>query len=311
MENSKIEWTDHTFNPWIGCTKVSTGCKNCYAEALMDKRLSRAKWGPQGTRVRTTEQYWKKPLAWNRQAEKSGVRQRVFCASLADVFEDHPAQREEMDSWRRELFHLIVATPHLDWLLLTKRPELVNSTIERVTGFSEASMWFHTASVWIGTSVENQEQADQRIPKLLKVPATVRFLSMEPLLDFVDLTHVIYENIVQIDALRGLVGFPDPHEKFDDQSWPLDWVIVGGESGRHARPMHHEWVRSIRDQCYGAGVPFHFKQWGEYLYKSQLEGAGLGKFAKVEPYSTLWKVGKKMAGRKLDGQLYHNFPLVN
>jgi len=122
MENSKIEWTDHTFNPWIGCTKVSAGCKNCYAEAFMDKRLKRAKWGAQGTRVRTTEQYWKKPLAWNKKAEKAGVRQRVFCASLADVFEDHPAQREEMAQWRTDLFNLISETPWLDWLLLAKRP---------------------------------------------------------------------------------------------------------------------------------------------------------------------------------------------
>jgi protein gp37 len=127
-ENSNIEWTHHTFNPWIGCTKVSDGCKNCYAENLMDKRYGRVKWGPQGTRVRTSEANWKKPLKWNREAEAKGERHRVFCASLADVFEDKPDQ-PEMEQWRLELLELIIKTPYLDWLLLTKRPENVRGMV--------------------------------------------------------------------------------------------------------------------------------------------------------------------------------------
>ena len=120
-ENSKIEWTDHTFNPWIGCTKVSDGCKNCYAESLMDKRWGKVKWGPQGQRQRTSDENWKKPFAWDRQAAKQGIRYRVFCASLADVFEDN----DQVSDWRLDLFDMIKVTPNLDWLLLTKRPFFV------------------------------------------------------------------------------------------------------------------------------------------------------------------------------------------
>jgi protein gp37 len=124
-ENSKIEWTDHTFNPWIGCTKVSDGCKHCYAEALMDKRYGRVKWGPQGTRQRTSADNWRKPLQWNKQAVKEDKHYRVFCSSLADVFEDNP----QLTEWRADLFNLIAETPNLDWLLLTKRPENINRMV--------------------------------------------------------------------------------------------------------------------------------------------------------------------------------------
>ena len=180
MENSKIEWCHHTFNPWIGCAKVSQGCANCYAEELMDTRYGRANWGVDGTRVRTSDAYWRKPLAWNRKARIEGVRYRVFCASLADVFED----REDLEEWRDDLFNLISATPNLDWLLLTKRPENVNRIVGESRGdcyWIEESAGKGNGNIWIGTSVENQEQADKRIPELLKIPARVRFLSMEPL----------------------------------------------------------------------------------------------------------------------------------
>ena len=260
-ENSKIEWTDHTFNPWIGCTKVSDGCKYCYAETLMDKR------------VRTSAANWREPLAWNRQAKAEGRRYRVFCASLADVFEYKPDQ-PEMDDWRRELFQMIVNTPHLDWLLLTKRPELVNETIERVTGFSDSEMWFFTSHVWIGTSVENQEQADKRIPELLEIPAAVRFLSMEPLL-----------GNVQVD-LDG-----------------INWVIVGGESGANARPMHPDWARSIRDQCQDAGVPFFFKQWGEWA-----DGTEMWHNEDLQWRGCMVRLGKSKAGRLLDGREWNEIP---
>jgi len=250
-KNSAIEWTDSTFNPWIGCTKISPGCTHCYAEEIMDFRFNKVRWGPRGTRVRTSKSNWEQPRKWNRQAKKAGVRTRVFCASLADVFEDKPDQ-PEMDDWRIDLFQLIIETPSLDWLLLTKRPENVCPMIERATGFSDCLMWFPD-NVWIGTSVENQEQADKRIPELLKVPAAVRFLSVEPLLGSVDL-----ENWVMPDDSRPSHGILTGDSL-------IDWVIVGGESGPNARPMHPDWVRAIRDQCQMADVPFFMKQ----MYKKQ------------------------------------------
>jgi len=190
-ENSKIEWCDHTFNPWVGCSKVSTGCKNCYAENMMDKRFGRVQWGVSGTRSRTSAANWEKPLSWNRKAKEEGTRPRVFCGSLCDIFEDRP----ELVEWRRDLLSLIVDTPNLDWLLLTKRPENVNRMINEVCGLVERSQWFGewlniNKHIWIGTSVENQETADKRIPELLKIPAAVRFLSAEPMLGPVVLARV-------------------------------------------------------------------------------------------------------------------------
>lgn len=308
-KNSNIEWTDHTFNPWIGCTKVSEGCKNCYAETLMDKRYSRVKWGPQGARVKTSGSNWKKPLTWNRKAKATGVRKRVFCASLADVFEEKPDQ-PEMDEWRKELLQLILDTKHLDWLLLTKRPENVNKTLARLAGFDEHGVFTRLQNVWVGTSVENQAQADKRIPELLKIPARVRFLSMEPLLGAVDL---------------GFGGtMPGQWQWLDGGT--LHWVIVGGESGRNARPMHPEWVRSIRDQCQESGVPFFFKQWGEYSPDSpdagkvafdtfvqfdnqkvidRIKSKGFGRAIRDQG---MFKIGKKRAGRKLDGRFWDEIP---
>lgn len=271
-ENSKIEWCHHTFNPWIGCTKVSDGCANCYAEEMMDHRYGRAQWGPGGTRVRTSDTNWKKPLLWDRAAAAAGERHRVFCASLADVFEDRP----ELETWRYDLFFLIEKTPHLDWLLLTKRPENVVESINPTM--------LALPNVWIGTSVENQEQADKRIPELLKIPAAVRFLSMEPLLGPVDLS-------LRWDRLEFVPG--------------IHWVIVGGESGRNARPMHPDWARGLRDQCQAAGVPFLMKQWGEWTPENNTP-------TRAERHSWgLYRVGKHAAGRSLDGRTWDEFPAVD
>lgn len=290
-ENSKIEWTDHTFNPWMGCTKVSDGCKNCYAEEMMDRRYGKVQWGPQGQRVRTSAANWQKPLAWNRKAAAEGRRYRVFCASLADVFEN----REGLASWRNDLFHLIEKTPNLDWQLLTKRPENVMEMV--------GHDWYgeFPPNVWIGTSVENQAMADKRIPALLEIPAKVRFLSMEPLLGEVNLEDLAYEA-----AGPAWAGY----------NRLIDWIIVGGESGKNARPMHLDWVRAIRDQCVGAGVPFFFKQWGEwFLADGGMNGWGTwhgGKTIK-DVYSFdicthMVKVGKKHAGRLLDGREWNEIP---
>ena len=289
MENSAIEWTTHTFNPWMGCTKVSPGCKFCYAETLMDTRYGKVKWGPQGRRVRTSDANWRKPLAWNRAAEFARKRARVFCASLADVFEVKVDQAAAMTGWRAELWNLIGQTPWLDWLLLTKRPEFVGRMVppEWMTGY-----W--PANVWIGTSVENQEYAEKRIPELLKVPAAVRFLSCEPLLGQVDLTAA------------GAI--------YNGEYPGVNWVIVGGESGRDARPMHPDWARSLRDQCQAAGVPFFFKQWGEwsetYPLGTPLQKRGCVWTAPWDDGVQMWRVGKKRAGRLLDGREWNELPVT-
>lgn len=221
---SAIEWTDHTFNPWWGCTKVSPGCKFCYAETLSG-RYGHDVWGPRATRRTFGEQHWQEPLKWQRNAQDQSRRMRVFCASMADVFEDS----QSLDVERQRLWTLIAETPALDWLLLTKRPE----HMQRLTPWGNE--WPN--NVWAMTSVENQDLAEERIPALLEVPAVVRGLSVEPLLGSVDLTPWL------------------------DQ---IHWVIVGGESGSQARPMQPTWAYHVRDQCRAAGVPFFFKQWGAW-----------------------------------------------
>lgn len=288
-ENSKIEWCDHTFNPWMGCTKVSDGCKHCYAETLMDKRWGKVQWGPQGERVRTSAGYWQQPLKWNRQAKADGVRRRVFCASLADVFED----RQELEPWRIDLMKLIEQTTWLDWLLLTKRPENVVRQIELAQDQAGAGIdawgWLLRTGVWIGTSVEDQKTANERIPRLLAIPAAVRFLSVEPLLGSVDFMQVLTP--ASPDALRG-----------------IQWVIVGGESGQAARPMHPDWVRSIRDRCQAAGIPFFFKQWGEWWPHEQGQWIPSPLINHDVPDDEFYKVGKHAAGRLLDGRVWNQFP---
>lgn len=279
MENSKIEWTDHTFNPWIGCQKVSAGCANCYAESFAN-RFGLAEWGAAGTRVRTSAVNWRQPLSWNRKAQAKGVRAKVFCASLADVFED----REEVAPWRADLFDLIAQTKSLDWLLLTKRPENVNCMVP--ARWLAPGLW--PVNVWIGTSVENQAAADERIPHLLEVPAQVRFLSMEPLLGYVDLSGRTVDDVwIDQDYAD---SDPELGRVVAREGWPIHWVIVGGESGEHARPMLEPWARYALYQCGAAGVPFFFKQWGEYSPDSAL------------------RVGKARAGRVLCGREWNQFP---
>lgn len=236
-ENSKIEWTHHTFNPWRGCTKISPGCANCYAETMSHRNpKTLGEWGPNGVRVIAAESYWRLPLKWNKQAAKAGERHRVFCASLADVFEDRP----ELIDARKRLFRLIHATAHLDWLLLTKRPEniakhqeLFADEIDTYEAEAFSKVWMRR--VWLGVSVENQAAADERIPLLLQCPAAVRFLSVEPLL--------------------GRVLMP-----YCPTGPMIDWVIVGCESGSHRRPMQQEWAESLASQCRAADCAFFMKQ---------------------------------------------------
>ena len=312
-ENTKIEWTDHTFNPWIGCTKVSPGCDHCYAENLMDTRMGVASWRPGAERVRTKEANWKMPLRWNAQADafmdQHGRRQRVFCASLADVFDNAVDPQ-----WRADLFKLIAETPNLDWLLLTKRIGNVRGMLAELAHGSDPDLtlldMMPLPNVWIGATIVNQAEADRDIPKLLDVPARVRFLSMEPLLGPVDLTHIeVFGGDAEIFPLKGTTDCVDDEGAPTDDVPALDWVIVGGESGPGARPMSPDWARSLRDQCAAAGVPFLFKQWGEWIpMLGQAEGVPVREMTTTPDGWVMGHAGKKAAGRLLDGRTWDGFP---
>ena len=229
LKRQKFSGVTIHFNPWRGCSRFSEGCRFCYAEKWANRNPAVfGKWGDQGTRIIASDTTWKEPIRWDRAAEKAGERRRVFCASMADVFEDRP----ELIVPRGRLFRLIASTTNLDWLLLTKRPEnVLDMTFDEwCVGLS----WQWPLNVWLGVSVENQATADERIPILLNTPAAVRFVSAEPLLEAIDLRL--------------------SHE--------IDLVIVGGESGQQARTCRVEWIRSPVEQCHAAGVACFVKQFG-------------------------------------------------
>lgn len=323
-ESTKIEWCDHTFNPWRGCTKVSEGCKFCYAEKLSERNPSTLGiWGPKGHRSMAAEAYWRQPLKWNHSAacaefnrESDYHRPRVFCASLADVFEGDatmPATDvENVRAARDRLFGLIEATPNLDWLLLTKRPE--NVMMMTPESWREGL----PMNVWLGTSCEDQKTADERIPHLLAVPASVRFLSCEPLLGPIDLHQYLHTAKPAIACGRNF-----EISKIDITTREIHWVIVGGESGPNARPMHPDWARLLRDQCAAASVPFLFKQWGEWVSEHHEAAHPLGWCNSSAAFVTLtddgldyigeymFRVGKYRASRLLDGVEHNGYPEVS
>jgi protein gp37 len=312
-EHSKIEWTDHTFNPWEGCQKVAPECDHCYAEARDLRFTGGTHWGPKAPRRRTSAQNWQKPRRWNAQAEAfhaaHGRRQRVFCASLADVFDNavDPA-------WRDDLWALIRECDQLDWLLLTKRPQ----NMAKMLPPDWNDGW---PNVWLGTSAGTQKTADQNIPHLLKTPAAIRFVSAEPML-----------GPIQMEKFLGPgCGICPPWEQPCRMNCPhmdrgLDWVICGGESGTQARPMHPDWARSLRDQCDRTGTAFLFKQWGEWgpddfsdttakcLWMSTDGTLIDGGILEVEqtdcakPVSLVVRHGKTHAGRMLDGREWNGVP---
>lgn len=289
MKGTKIQWATHTFNPWRGCTKISPGCTNCYAETMSRRNPGTlGVWGDKGTRVIAAESYWRQPVRWNRQAVADRAaweramslcrseydspgpyqRPRVFCASLADVFED----RRELIAPRARLFQLIEQTPALDWLLLTKRPERFPMCLPWLNPKDSGEPF---PNVWLGVSVEDQARADERIPLLLETPAAVRFLSVEPLLSEVNLTRCSFPdrsgwwNVLdgrltcKVKADSG----PDFWAETEKPIRPhVDWVIVGGESGAGARRFEMDWARSIQAQCNAAEVPFFFKQAGANVW---------------------------------------------
>ncbi len=380
MEHSRIEWTDHTFNPWRGCTKVSPGCEHCYAETLSRRNPAvLGTWGRGRPRVRAIEATWRQPLRWNGQAaqflrchacgwrglrdasavcptpgcltffsEMASVRQRVFCASLADWLDD-----EVLIEWFVDLLSLIYRTPNLDWQLLTKRPQnwaprlaaAIESHYRRPKLWTKDHVWFRQwmidwsnvhkgpphplvqppANVWVGTTVEDQTRADERVPILLSIPATVRFLSCEPLLGPVDLTEIngALSSWGRVSAC--------------DAVWPggLHLVICGGESGNEARPMHPDWARLLLDQCAGADLPFFFKQWGEWkphsgwdvwkrapattwvnrrtgaTWQGDRADAVVGDSETAEDaseWALMVHAGKKLSGRLLDGREWNGMP---
>lgn len=313
-EETGISWADMTFNPWIGCAKVSPACDGCYADALMGSggRHKRAEWGGPGvgagTRSRTAPSNWAQPRRWDKKAAAEGTRPFVFCASLADVFDN-----EVPHEWRRDLFDLIRATPNLTWLLLTKRPGMILKLFEEACRLNpdgtrwtsalpeDRHMWPRNAA--IGCSVVNDEEADRDIPKLLnaknRLNPAFAFLSMEPLLGDVS----------------GL-------------SWHLpgiDWIIAGGETdqgGHKARPMHPDWVRRLRDVAVANQVAFHFKQWGEWAPMKDVAGSQL---IAISPEgltrqndgtagftSEAWmqRIGKAKSGRELDGRVWDERPFL-
>lgn len=288
---SKIEWTDFTYNPWIGCTRVSEACGNCYAE-LMARYRNWAAWGLGKPRQKTKTVG--QVLLYQREAAKAGVYFRVFCASLADIFDE-----EVPPEWREEVWDLIRQSPNLIWLLLTKRPE-------NFARFLPSDWGDGFPNVCLMTTVELSKYL-HRVDILAQTPARWRGLSMEPLLGPVTLKP------------NHLAG--------------IDWVITGGESGGNARPSNPAWFRSLRDQVQGAGRKFFFKQWGMYAPAAEtvggngaaylpgrelpvilrdLPGPELHRIGATPGVELLARAGKGENGRTLDGCLYleHPFPLV-
>lgn len=324
-ESTKIEWTDHTFNPWWGCSKVSDACKHCYAESFA-KRTGHEIWGDASPRRFFSDAHWEEPRKWDRDAARDGVRRKVFCASMADVFEERPDLVEP----RARLIRLIEDCDHLDWLLLTKRPELA----VRLASSAGWSLGDWPEQAWIGTTVESPKEA-RRAYVLKDVPTKYRFLSCEPLLS----------GLVAMGPF-GSLGLP-PH---------IDWIIGGGESGPGARPMHPSWVRELRDAVVKDRRAFFFKQWGDWEpmmyadawadgllemgpseWKSMLSGTVVlgydGTLTTPErPYErwlqdlqkkmadeheelseeqwsvAMHRVGKMVAGRVLDGRTWGEYP---
>ncbi|MBY2992474.1 phage Gp37/Gp68 family protein [Rhizobium leguminosarum] len=263
-ENSAISWTRHTWNPWMGCTKISPACDGCYAEFLMDKRYRKVQWGNH-PRVRTSAHTWNDPFRWQRQAERDGDRPFVFCASLADIFDNQVDPQ-----WRADAFEVMRKTPRLIYQLLTKRPQNIVKMV--------AAVGYLPLNAAIGTTIEDQPRADVNLPELDRarrcLPALFSFVSYEP-------------------AVGPLVIPPELMP---------DWVIAGGETdqGDHkARKPDPDWFRSLRDQCAAAGVPFHFKQWGNW-----------GVLDRARDPDTMFRGTKHITGRLLDGREHNEFPAV-
>jgi protein gp37 len=378
--NSKIEWTDHTVNFWWGCTKVSPACTHCYAETMAKQRSKMffgflVEWGVGKMRGERLEKAAAECWALDTQAMRKGVRYRVFVNSMSDWLDS-----EVPIEWLAKLLDTIHKCKHLDFQLLTKRPQnwrdrvceavghmdkdvpvmtdelakqcVIDSKMDGRGKFfetwgkfrrSEAALamgrWIggHALpNVWIGTTVESQEWADRRVPELLKIPAVVRFLSCEPMSGAVDLTRVQTtqhwpdkREPSKLNALRGYTYSrrePYTHggvlvEKGETDyvdlhnAGAVHWVIAGGESGGQARALHPGWVKSLRDQCKAAGVPFFFKQWGEWVPQGEKTAEPMAddellRGKKHDDGTLMLRVGKKDAGAYLDGKEWRQMPAL-
>lgn len=334
-DKTGISWTTSTWNPLRGCSRVSEGCRNCYAETVAarfsgpgqpyegvaDKSRSGSKWTGE---VKLIEHMLDQPLRWNRQ-------RRIFVNSMSDLFHESVP-----DEWVDQIFAIMAAAHWHQFQVLTKRPERMKKYFEdehrvaqrwidasfKMVGsmpslkrvgwtWAQEDMPWPLPNVWMGVSVENQETADKRIPLLLDTPAAVRFISAEPLLGPVDLRHIDQDHDCYFNALSSSIG---PN---------LDWVIVGGESGLGARPMHPDWARKLRDQCAEASVPYFFKQWGEHIHEVPvsverdpdiyISTDGIATTdekicAQSGPWAGMWRLGKSKTGDFLDNVQHHEFP---
>lgn len=307
MGKTSIEWADVVWNPVTGCTKVSQGCKFCFAESIANRFWGERKF----TDVQMHPERLEYPNHWTKP-------RRVFVNSMSDLFHE-----KVTDSFIANVFAVMALNPRHTFMVLTKRPDRMMEFVKRFPTSNGP-----IANIWLGVSVENQQAADERIPLLLQTPAVVRFISAEPLLGPVDLDMVF----------RVPDGGAYHYNTLTGENWPftteavygphLDWIICGGESGPHARPMRPNWARSLRDQCQKAGVPFFFKQWGEWGSLEDHPGTGYlvgdkrtGFFEDQWPKDSRFCVGgvsshgqhmvcvgKKSAGRKLDGVEWLQFP---
>lgn len=301
VTNTSIEWTDSTWSPVTGCTKVSPGCDNCYAEGIA-RRFAGSKAFPNGFDVTLHPERLDQPLRWKKP-------RRIFVNSMSDLFHDAVP-----DDYIARVFAVMAQTPQHTYQVLTKRHGRMRSLLRKWTPVTGITPWVFTGpwplpNVWLGVSVEDQKHAELRVPALLETPAAVRFLSCEPLLGLVDLRNLKARNGALIDCLGGDVKSASDGAVYSGTPSVVDWVIVGGESGPGARPMHPDWARSLRDQCANAGVAFHFKQWGAYRWVSG---------SRWNPDTQCWedhgiepqRVPKKLSGRLLDGRTWDQFPAV-
>jgi len=323
LGKTKIEWSEYSWNPVSGCTPISEGCQNCYAKRMANRLRGRCGYPADDPfRVTLRPERLGEPLRWKEP-------RRVFVCSMGDLFhEDVPFE------FIASVFGVMANSSQNTYMVLTKRPQRMKEFFDWLS-LSAASYYardhrtvpydddrinvfimkiaseyginldfmrkWPLFNVWLGVTAENQARADERIPILLQIPAAVRFVSVEPMLGPVDLTRIVYDRQTVIDAIRGLHGWPLPHA----EGPKLNWVICGGETGPGARPMRLNWVRSLRDQCQTAGISFFFKAWGEYGPNWLNDDNG-----KIEGSEWMYKMGKKKAGRSLDGETWDEMPEI-
>lgn len=314
MPKTKIEWTEYSWNPVTGCTPISEGCQNCYAKRMANRLRGRCGYpADEPFKVTLHPERLEEPLKWRNP-------RRVFVCSMGDLFhEDVPFEyiTQVFDVMCSCSFDAMCSMElgHT-FMVLTKRPERIEKWLCWMReSWSEDSPTNVTLEVeghfgkgiWFGVTAENQQRADERIPILLQVPATVRFVSVEPMLGPVDLAGYFNDcRCGKCDYCNEVAAHPTSR---------VDWVICGGETGPGARPIHPEWVRNLRDQCQAAGVPYFFKSWGDWAPVNDLrcneDGIKDKQWINFDPDTAVCKIGKKTAGRLLDGWTWDEMPEID